>query len=75
MEAQDFFEQTKHQMLEMRNVFYAYNLGEELSADQIEFLMEEASRIQNMLRADYYLKHKKAEIDGVVASALSKLEA
>jgi len=67
MEAQDFFEQSKHQMLEMATVFYAYNLGEELSADQIETLKDEAGKIFNMLR--------RAELNGLAASALSEVEA
>lgn len=67
MEAQDFFEQTKHQMLEMQTVFYAYNLGEELSADQIETLKDEAGRIFDMLR--------RAELNGLARSYLSEMEA
>jgi len=67
MEAQDFFEQTKHQLNEIWSVFHAYNLGEELSIEQIEALKQEAGNIFNMLR--------KAELNGYAASALSESEA
>ena len=49
MEAQDFFEQTQHQLKEMQNVFTAYNLGEELSFDQLQTLKMHAYLLYNDL--------------------------
>jgi len=53
MDAQDFYEQSKHQMSEAIGIFKAYSLGEDLTPDQLHDLCLQANELFKVFHEAY----------------------